>query len=910
MTIRDIFISLGFQIDESSESEAEQGINKLKNLAQNALGAIGIGLSIAGISSAIKDCVSLSSEVEEMQNKFDVVFQGMTDEVEAWAQTYSDSIGRNKNDIKTYLADQQNLLVGFGMTRQEGAELSKQMTTLALALASFANLDEASAVDNMTKAVMGESEAAKALGAVTNDVTRAQAMQALGLSGSYDKLDQLTKMQVNYQAILGQSPDAIGDCERSLGSYASTVKSFESKLKELKTLIGQFFMPTFQKVISFGGKGIALLRDTVQKINNFADKVGGAERILAVLGTTIAATLAIVNFSKIADGLKLISKGLGSINVKAAAIAGAVLLLVLLIQDFIAFMSGENSLIGSLFDNAGIGADNARQTIINAWTAVKDFLFAAWDTIKSYAEVIWGALTDWWSANGEQVMASFSQIWEGIVNMCMVLWNALCSVAQTIFAALQAFWETWGDTIITVFTVLWNTLISLIQPFLDAIASVIAFFANVLTANWEGALQSLLDLASAVWAMIVAVFTGAWDAVWAVWSKLAEIFGNVFQAALGAIISRVSEIYNAIVNGLQAAINWITSLPAQAVQWGTDIIMGIVNGIRGAIGAVGEAVQEVAGRITAFLHFSRPDEGPLAEYESWMPDFIGGLAQGLRAGVPVVRKAVEELSQNMRVSAQGDFSEVSTDTAAQDRYSRKNTAPGRAGVSGVLAALGRILAALGQIKDIVRAGFTLVRNVVAEQSVPKTDAQPSPSNVPLPGDVVSPADHQPAPPNASSPGGIGSPEEPPPPRNAPKPTGQPPKNPETPSPRVVLQSVLPREPASPQAGMEILHSLADAIGKLSAAADTVSNTVLSAVASLAGNDDSFFAAISRASVASPETIAVAGGSNVTYNITQNVEISNEFHGDRAGQEKSAAAMDKASGDATSEMARALKFAIG
>lgn len=212
MTIRDIFIFLGFQIDESSESKAEQGINKLKNLAQNALGAIGIGLSIAGISSAIKDCVSLSSEVEEMQNKFDVVFQGMTDEVEAWAQTYSDSIGRNKNDIKTYLADQQNLLVGFGMTREAGAELSKQMTTLALDLASFGNLDETSAVNNMTKAVMGQTEAAQALGAVLNESTRAQAMQTLGLSGTYEKLDQLTKMQVNYQAILSQSPDAIGDC--------------------------------------------------------------------------------------------------------------------------------------------------------------------------------------------------------------------------------------------------------------------------------------------------------------------------------------------------------------------------------------------------------------------------------------------------------------------------------------------------------------------------------------------------------------------------------------------------------------------------------------------------------------------------------------------------------------------------
>ena len=139
MTIRDIFISLGFNLDKVSQNEAEQGINKLKNMAVKALGAIGIGFSVSGLFSAIQSCVSLSSAVEEMQNKFDVVFQGMTDEVEAWAKSYADAIGRNSNDIKTYLADQQNLLVGFGMTRKEGAELSKQMTTLALDLASFAN---------------------------------------------------------------------------------------------------------------------------------------------------------------------------------------------------------------------------------------------------------------------------------------------------------------------------------------------------------------------------------------------------------------------------------------------------------------------------------------------------------------------------------------------------------------------------------------------------------------------------------------------------------------------------------------------------------------------------------------------------------------------------------------------------
>ena len=687
MTIRDILITLGFNIDEASQQEAEQGINSLKNMAAKALGAIGIGLSIVGISSAINDCVELSSEVEEMQNKFDVVFQGMTDEVEDWAQSYADAIGRNSNDIKTYLADQQNLLVGFGMTRQEGAELSKQMTTLALDLASFANLDEDSAVNNMTKAVMGESEAAKALGAVINDVTREQAMQTLGLSGTYDKLDQLTKMQVNYQAILAQSPDAIGDCERSLGSYRSTVISFQSKLKEIKTLIGQFFMPTFQKVISFGSKGLTVLGDGVQRISEFAESVGGAERILAVLGATVGATLAIVNFQKIVDGIKMVGKGLSSLNVKTAAIAAAVLLVVLLIQDFIAFMSGENSLIGALFDKAGIGADNAREAILNAWTTVKDFLLNAWDVISSTAQsvfgalsawweengeqvksallavwnaistaarMIFGALSDWWQENGEKVLQLFSQVWGAIKTLCTVLWNALSTAARAVFGALQAFWDTWGSTIISVFSTIWNTLISLIQPFFDAMTAVVDFLSSVFAGNWSGAWNAIKDFAAAAWNGLIAILNGAWEIITTVWSGIVSFFSGIFQNVWSAITEKVSAIKETIVNGFQSAIDWIKSLPSQAIQWGADIIDGIVSGITGTVGRIGEAAKGVADKITSFLHFSRPDEGPLAEYESWMPDFVGGLAQGIRDSIPVVQKAVEELSGNMRVDAEAE----------------------------------------------------------------------------------------------------------------------------------------------------------------------------------------------------------------------------------------------------------------
>ena len=663
MTIRDIFISLGFNLDKVSQNEAEQGINKLKNMAVKALGAIGIGFSVSGLFSAIQSCVSLSSAVEEMQNKFDVVFQGMTDEVEAWAKSYADAIGRNSNDIKTYLADQQNLLVGFGMTRKEGAELSKQMTTLALDLASFANLDEASAVNNMTKAVMGESEAAKALGAVLNDYTREQAMLSMGLTGTYEKLDQLTKMQVNYQAILAQSPDAIGDCERSLGSYESTLKSFHAKLKELKTVVGQFFMPTFQKVISFGARGVAMLREAAQKISDFAAKVGGAEKILAVLGVTIGATLAILNFRKIADGIKLIGKSLSSVNLKVFAIAAVVLLLVLLIEDFLAFMSGDNSLIGSIFEQAGIDADKARETILGAWNAVKGFLLGVWNFLKSKGQEIFGALSGWWSQNGEGVKSSFMDIWNSIKNLCSVLWTSLSSSAKRIFEGLKLFWDQWGSTIMSVFGSIWNTLVSLIQPFLSAIAAVIDFLANVFTGNWAGAWNAVKDFAAAVWDMIIIIISNAWNILCSVWSKLGEILGGFFQAAWNVITEKVSGIKDSIVNGFQAAIDWLKSLPAQALQWGADIIQGIVDGITGAVGKIGEAVGGVANKIKSFLGFSVPEAGPLSDFDTYMPDMIDLMAEGINKGKSKVVSALGLLTDGMSVAAQANI--VSPDTVSK-----------------------------------------------------------------------------------------------------------------------------------------------------------------------------------------------------------------------------------------------------
>ena len=119
---------------------------------------------------------------------------------------------------------------------------------------------------------------------------------------------------------------------------------------------------------------------------------------------------------------------------------------------------------------------------------------------------------------------------------------------------------------------------------------------------------------------------------------------------LSAIRNTMSNVTGTIRSGFQGAISFITSLPSQAVQWGKDMIMGIVKGIKNSIGSVRSAVSNVARNIKSFLHFSVPDEGPLTDYESWMPDFIQGMTNGINDNKYRLVDAVQGMAGDMRMT--------------------------------------------------------------------------------------------------------------------------------------------------------------------------------------------------------------------------------------------------------------------
>ena len=560
------------------------------------------------------------------------------------------------------------------MTRQAGAKMAEQMTSLALDLASFGNMDETASVNAMTKAVMGESEAAKTLGAVLNDSTRAQAMAALGLKGTYDKLDQLTKMQVNYQAILQQSPDAIGDCQRSLDSYESTKKRYIAKLKEIKTIVGQFFLPTYQKILSIGAKGLTMIRDWLQKLTDLTDKLGGSQRVLAILTAAFTAMLVAMNLKKIGaaiTGFTKLARAIGLGHGKALAFFAVFLLLALVIEDFISFMRGDKSLLGTMLERAGVDCEKLRQNIVGVWTKIKQAIGYIGEGIRNVVVPIFEGIRTAAVVAFEEIQQAVAKVAPGIAQFFKELssgkvdkkkWTdigeSIGRIAVGVVAVIAAV-----KGISAIFGVI-TTVISVVKAVISVIKLAFVVVKSIITViKVVGAVISVLASAFGPVILAIAAAIAIGVLLWKNWDKIREAAGNLLEG----IKTTIGNVRDAIVTGIQAAIDWITSLPAEALKWGSDIIDGIVSGIQSAVGRVGEAVKGVADKIKSFLGFSEPEEGPLSDFHTYMPDMIDLMASGITSGKKKVKDALEGMTGEMSVIAKANVVSKATGRGATGR---------------------------------------------------------------------------------------------------------------------------------------------------------------------------------------------------------------------------------------------------
>ena len=468
--------------------------------------------------------------------------------------------------------------------------------------------------------------------------------------------------------------------DTQLDNLQGQLTLLKSALEGLAISFGQLLMPALKSIVGAVQKVVDWLNSldegTKKVIVTVALVAGALGPVLIIVGKVISVVGTIMSIvPKLAGVINVVKGAFAALN--TTMLANPIVLIVAAIAALVAaFIYLWNNCDG--FRQFWIDLwENVKTVAVTVWEGIKSFFSSAWMAISTTATTIWEGIKSFFSGIWEGIKSIFTTVVETIKTTITTYFNVYKTIITTVFNAVKKFittvWNGIKNVITTVVTAIktflttaWNAIKTVISTAINAIKTVITTVWNAIKTAITSVMNTIKSTISSIWNGIKSTVSGIVNGIK---STVSTVFNNM----LSAIKSTVGKIASSIKSGFQTAIKFITNLPSQALKWGKDMIMGIVNGIKSCISKVGDAVKDVAEKIKSFLHFSVPDEGPLTDYESWMPDFMSGLAKGIEKSKGMVAKAVEGVSQDMVISpnvkAASTAMEATQSSAAQNSAS-------------------------------------------------------------------------------------------------------------------------------------------------------------------------------------------------------------------------------------------------
>jgi hypothetical protein len=224
---------------------------------------------VAAMGALSFKMVQLAGDAEEVQNKFESVFGSTAGEAERFTESFSNSVGRAETDIKKYMSTFQDTFVPLGFARDEGEELSEQLTQLSIDLASFNNEAEPATVEALQSALVGNHETMRRYGVIITQARLDQELMNMGLADGVQNASEMEKVQARLNIIMSGTADAQGDAARTADSFANQSRALKSSLRGVMEEAGAEALPE--------------LSETMQEFNEWGTS-GGYDRMADGLG--------------------------------------------------------------------------------------------------------------------------------------------------------------------------------------------------------------------------------------------------------------------------------------------------------------------------------------------------------------------------------------------------------------------------------------------------------------------------------------------------------------------------------------------------------------------------------------------------------------------------------------------------
>ena len=456
---------------------------RLRNFGASvrAMGAkmLAVGSLVAG---PLAFSVKAASDMEETMNKFNVVFGASAKIVKDWGDEFGSQVGRSKQQIADFLAGTQDLLVPIGFEAGAATEMSKQLTGLAVDLASFNNKADADVLRDLHAALTGSSEVMKKYGVIVNETAVKQELLNQGIDKN--KATEQQKVMARIAIIMRGTTAAQGDAIRSAGSFANQMKALKAKISDAAVVIGSALLPVITPLVTkiteavqIAGAWIKRNQALVVTLFKIGAAVAAGGIALIVLGTAISGVAGV--FGMLATVVSGVGAALGLIGAALGALLSPIGLVIAGIVGLAAYLITATGAGADALKWLGERFQALKETALAAFQGIGDALAAG--DLSLAAKILWLTLKMEWQKGINWLQAKWLDFKGFFVDVFRKAVFTLARFMNDAWAGIQIAWvETisfLGDT--------WT------------------IFISVLKKGW----QNFAGFFKKVWARVKAVFS-------------------------------------------------------------------------------------------------------------------------------------------------------------------------------------------------------------------------------------------------------------------------------------------------------------------------------------------------------------------------------------------------------------------
>lgn len=601
-TLREIGFKLGYDVDKASEKKAEDSIKSLKDTATKLLGAIGIGFSLVKINGLIEEFSAVNNGIRSIVDS--------TEEAAEAQQT----VLKAANDCRMSYADMattvSNLSKATGdIFNVDDAANYAAAVTKVMKTAGRSDSTITGVIEGMNKSFQKGVMDTETLNKMLEDAPETADVLAkhLGVAKS-QLLDMASKGTIKVNDL----KDAfLNSAEEIDAAYANVNLTVTDAIKNIRNTWGLWLadMDKTFGVTNSIARAMVKLSDTAmtfaQRIKTrlewLADKLGGTDKLLKLIAITVGAVFLALNAGKIVSFLKDVRSLLTAHNAKILAIIAAIVLLALLVEDFFAFMKGENSLIGEILERNGVDVEAFRQDCKDLWEQVKDII----DVFKQFARTI-----------GNQLLSALKQVLPLLGKLVAAILPVILKLAQQIVSFIGRLAQTVLPMIVSMVERLLPFLIQIIETILPLVISLIETLLPLFMQIIEAVLPIIISLIETLLPLVMQII----EAVLPVILELIEAIVPILVQIVETILPVVLELISALL----PIIEPIMTIVANLVQSLLPVLVSLLNAILPILEPILAILQPIADILGVIINAIAKVVGWVADGLGWIVDKIFG----------------------------------------------------------------------------------------------------------------------------------------------------------------------------------------------------------------------------------------------------------------------------------------------